>query len=298
MCNGKCIICPHEKLYKSYIEMSDKDIESIIKYARTNNVKRLIPYLNNEPFIDKRMITILKNIKASQIEVEISTNLSKISYQELDLIFKENLIDDFRISFFGGTKSVYNKMMPGLDYYENLKKLTYIFENYSDRNIEVCMVLYPQIDIYKEAKYLESIIKNIKIRFFGYLDRGGNNKLKNNLLIEEETSYKVVGCTLNREKERICITASGNCVLCSQDWNENHIYGNIKNNSIKSIWNSKKRELNINKISGNLKMDNKFLCKKCKISLIEFENKKKLNFKGDCYVTEEGNKIETNWRPR
>ena len=50
-CNANCIICPYSSMgYKSE-KMEDEIFKKIIDECVDKRITRLIPYLNNEPFI-------------------------------------------------------------------------------------------------------------------------------------------------------------------------------------------------------------------------------------------------------
>ena len=56
LCNSCCSICPYKDMKYKPEYMSTSLFLKLINELKTLNLKRIIPYLNNEPFIDKNYI--------------------------------------------------------------------------------------------------------------------------------------------------------------------------------------------------------------------------------------------------
>ena len=295
-CNGGCVVCPYKSLNIKPTRMDDKTLYRLldeIKYHK-DHIDRIIPYLNNEPSFDNRMISILRFLRDNNIFIEISTNISNWKTEDLKTIVDENLIQDFRISFFGHNKKLYKELMTGLDFEKNKDKVKYLLD-YNKKNnnkidIEIIVVLLPTLDAKKIKIGLDKIFDKPKVHFFGFLDRCGKVEImKNELAIND--SMEVIGCSLNRPYERCCIYANGDVVLCSQDWEHEVVIGNINNNSIEDVWNSKKAKQIRRIVLGKEKCSKDFLCTRCKLAILKSNNKKILNFNGDKYMTSNDDKI-------
>lgn len=292
-CNGNCIICPYKKISNifPYAKMDDKTIESVIQQCDDNKekIKRIIPYFNNEPSLDKRIIDILRRIKKKKHFIELSSNLSGFSIKDLDTILYENLVDEFRISIFGGNLEDYHKMMPGLNFNSTIEKVKHL-ENYNHGiDIKIIIILSSIIDPKKNIQQLRSMFSKIEVLPFGFLDRAGNVDVEKNIVKSlDSPDILPFGCSLNRPFERINILADGKVVLCSQDWNREVNIGDITKEKIKKIWNGEKMENERKKIIGQEKMEQNYICKKCKLLIIRNQINKKisLNFFGDNYMTD------------
>ena len=293
ICNSHCSICPYALTEKKFgnIKMSDEQIEKLVDELDnySNEIDRIIPYLNNEPFIDNRFINLLRRLKSKKNHVlEVSTNASLLTKEISEIVVNEKLIDDFRISFFAGNKEEYKKLMPNLNFdkcVENIRNFLKINDN--KIAYQITLVLVPWIDMKKNIAQVKELFPNANIHPFGFLDRAGNLEQKNNLAIDKDKNVKLIGCNLERPFERMCILANGDVVLCSQDWSREEIQGNVFNTSIYEVWNSK-RAINIKrKILGEIPTESNYICKKCKLAILaDDENDKYLNFKGDIYMDE------------
>lgn len=302
LCNANCTICPYKniskKLYDGKLIKLDMDcikklIDEIAKHKK--EVKRVIPYLNNEPFLDNRIIEILRYIKSKGLFVEVSTNASNLNNRYAEKVINEKLIDELRISFFSAFPETYKKVMPSLQYNEVVKNINY-FLDYNVKkgkpiDVEIIQVMYEGMNYEAESKRIKELFKDTRYHYFGYLDRAGNCKEKNKLFINKKEEKKLAGCSLRRLEDRFVIGADGDVITCSQDWIHEEVIGNVYNNSIKSIWNSKERKELLDKLYGNKESNIDFICNRCKLVNLNLDGNIRLNFEGDNFMSADGTKI-------
>ena len=301
-CNANCSICPYEKYAETtnIKKMNQELLTKILTDIKNNKdkIKRVIPYYNNEPFLQKGFIDILRwfKVHTPNIEIEVSTNLSAFKKDIFSKILQEELITDLRISFFGGDEDTYTKMMPGLKFKRSLKNLDEFLQlrdQYNpNQNYEIIMVLEPSLNIEKEAQSLQEHFphKQLNFRFFGYLDRVGSNGIENSKRINTTEDVTLKGCSLNRNTERLCIDVEGDIPLCSQDWFKRVNLGNLKTSTIQDIWDSKNKQYIDSIINGEIQTPPNFICRDCKLAYIETKDGNILNFKGDAYMNQDDSK--------
>lgn len=290
-CNGKCLICPHRDVVGNECNYMKDDLIDIIFteiYQHKNEVERVIPYLNNEPLLDARALEVLRRLKSLGFFVELSTNASLLNVDVARAIVEERLVDDLRISFFGGNPSDYARMMPGLPFdkvVENVQQLMQIGKSEGRlSSVTVVMVMYPMLDVEKNYLQIKRLFPDITIRKFGYLDRASNVRaIKNPTRIGKE-GFDYSGCHLNRPNERMCIQWDGSVVLCSQDWRKDHCLGVVGDQTIESIWTGGAIREVRRALEGFSKME--LLCRKCKLAMIKGDEGVELNFLGDRYMNE------------
>ena len=296
ICNSFCSICPYGQVEGKFPKcyMSDELINKILDECEKHKdeIHNIVPYVNNEPFLDKRMVNVLRNIKHRGLNVELSTNGSALTEEIARAIVDEKLIDDFRISFFASRKEDYAKLMPRLNYDMVVKNIKYFAEyNKSKGNpvhTNIIMILVDDLDMQQNIDEAKEMF-GIEVRVFGYLDRAGMNKKKNKLLTDEEFKEdRLVGCSTHRPNEWFSILANGDVYLCTQDWNRENKIGNVEKESIESVWNNEKYQWYRDVIFGRIETPEDFICKKCKIAIYSSVSGNKLNFGGDKYVDKEG----------
>ena len=304
-CNANCTICPYEAMAEKYpaVNMPIDRIEKIIKEcdAHKSEILRIIPYLNNEPMLDSRFIDVLRRIKSSGHFIEVSTNMSGLTEKRMEAIIKERLIDDFKISFFGATKQVYQELMPKLNFQRTVTRIeTFFMINQSNGktiDVEIILVLTPWIDMEEQLDYVRERFPDVRIHGYGFLDRAGNIKgyTNNKRLHDSKTFqyYRLAGCKLKRPFERIGIMADGNVILCSQDWNREEIVGNVFETSIEAVWNGEGFQMARQRVLGQTETPDNYICKRCKLALLSpkeinssVDQEFVMNFLGDRYLTD------------
>ncbi len=304
LCNANCAICPYENISKTrgtngIARMPEELIKRIIDELELHKeeVERIIPYMNNEPFLDNRMMDILRYIKEKGFFVELSTNASALSENRSEQIIKDRLIDDFRISFFSGYEYLYRKIMPGLNYQKTLHNIQYFLqmnkENGNPVPVQIIQVMHEKMDLKAEQRKMKELFPEVNIHYFGYLDRAGNMKCKNDLAIKDFSGASLRGCSLARLEERFTITAHGEVIICSQDWLNKEVIGNIAKNRIEDIFLGKQRERLLRQLYGERDSDDLFLCKRCKLANVQTDGSEVIsqNFSGDKFMSPSDEKI-------
>lgn len=263
-CNSNCLICPYKDMNYSYKSMTNELFEKLLSEIDETKLKRIIPYLNNEPFLDVNFIEKVKRIrnKFKKIEIEISSNVSMI--KEKDIIALNSLnITELRLSVFGYEKDTYNKMMPCLNYEKTFEKLRMISNIMSKTSTIISIVMIDNGEI-SEQEFIdmEKMCKSLGFNFerWGFLDRSDNVTYKSNNIYNENVSY----CEQNRPLERMHILSDGRVIFCCQDWSHSLVVGDINNNTISEVWNSKVYNNARNSLYDKEK-DSPMICKKCKL---------------------------------
>lgn len=192
-CNSNCLICPYKDMNYSYKKMTNELFEKFLNEIDESKLKKIIPYLNNEPFLDVEFINKVKRIrnKFKKLEIEISSNVSMI--REEDIIEMSHLdITELRLSVFGYKKDTYNRIMPYLNYektFEELKKISNIMSK-SNTIISIVMIDNGEID---EQEFIDMKKMCNKLGFnferWGFLDRSDNVTYKSNNVYNEDVSY-------------------------------------------------------------------------------------------------------------
>lgn len=265
-CNSNCLICPYKDMEYESTYMNDNIFQKFLTQIPNNNLIRIIPYLNNEPFMDKTYIEKLKAIrnKCPNTQIEISTNASLLNEKKIQEL-KSLSITELRLSVFGYSDSTYTKMMPGLNktiVFNNLDIISKAFIN-SKTLVSIVMIDDGSIDE-KEFEKMKFLSQKLNFNFerWGFLDRCKNVTYKTN----EFYSDIIFGCEQNRPLERMHILANGDVIFCCQDWKHSIVLGNISNNTIEEIWNSEKYN-NLRNALYNRNCQTPELCKNCKLSL-------------------------------
>ncbi len=227
-CNYSCPFCPANKPKqmnyggaKNGELMPTRLYEKIIDELAELNYSGVIePFLMNEPTLDKRLLDLLAYTK------------KKLPNAVIRILSNGELLDEPFI----------NDIMQFTD--------QLILNNYP---------VGKNIKRFDPAKLSEKAKSGIKIIDYNYKEkltnRAGNN---NNNLNAPLTEPLELFC----ERPFICmyIAYNGKAVLCCQDWSFAEIMGDVKEESVMSVWKNKKYEKFRNKLTKPKRIG---LCKKC-----------------------------------
>ena len=263
-CNSNCLICPYKDMGYNYENMSLALFEKILNEIDENKLVRIIPYLNNEPFLDLNFLKRVEEIrkKFKDLEIEISSNVSMIKESDIKKL-KELNITELRLSVFGYEKETYHKMMPGLNYEKTFSKLKMISDLMTDTKTIVSIVMIDNGEISEdEFNKMHLLCEKLGFNFerWGFLDRSGNVTYKSNNIYNENVSI----CEQNRPLERMHILSDGRVIFCCQDWSHSLVVGNVNDNTISEIWNGKKYQ-KARESLYNKKKKSPLICQKCKL---------------------------------
>ncbi len=279
VCNARCSVCPYEATTATLTQkgrMPDELIGRLIAECaeHRDEIAQIVPYHNNEPFADKRMIDILRQFKHKVgAAIELSTNASLMVKSKSEVLAAENLVDSLRISFFGASMLTYEARMKGLSWStstKNIKDLLELVDRFaSSMRVEIILIAdqgLTALEVETARKLWEPL--GASVHLFGYLDRVGSNG-ERNLLPDHHLTATIHGCDLNRPFERICILTSGQTVLCSQDWKLETDLGNAMTTSISEIWNGDIYRNYRTALKGGTNPDRSFICRRCKLALFD-----------------------------
>ncbi len=267
-CNANCIICPYQSMKYSPAKMTEELFEKFLSDIEGKDIQRIIPYLNNEPFIQDNFVEWVERIRKANpnAEIEISTNLMFFTVEKM-LALKDIGITEIRASVFGYTPETYHKMMPTASRdkaFEHLEKLSEVFSG-TNTTIGIVMIDTGDIDS-SEFENMEKLAKTYGFEFnrWGFLDRAKNVSGRSN----EYFNDKVVGCEQFRPTERMHILCDGRVIFCCQDWSHTCLCGNLNNNTISEIWNGDKYNALRNALFSK-DLSAPAICKNCKLAISE-----------------------------
>ncbi len=250
LCNANCIMCPHSKLKK----MGTMDIEQykkIIDDCAKFKVKIVTLSFFGEPLLDKTLIEKIKYAKSNDMFVAFYTNASLLNKDIADKIIKSGL-DSITISFDSNNKETYEKIRIGLKFdivKKNILNLIKLKKE-QDSKLKINLVV---VELEENKSELKSFYKKWKKRvdsiniinmrnWASAIDKKG---------LEDSFHYrenKRSPCVFLWQK--MVIDWDSNVVLCCDDYSHQIVLGNLKNQTVKEIWNGDKlkkiREEHIN----------------------------------------------------
>lgn len=242
LCNAACIMCPHSRLKKmGTMEMGL--YKKIIDNCAKLDIKLITLSFFGEPYLDKKIIEKIKYAKEKGLTVGFFSNASLITEE----LAKETImsgLDSITISFDGATKETYDKIRKNLDFDITKKNILNLIEwkaLWGFDTPEVNLVLVELEENKKEIKQFYKEWKN-KVDNINIINmRNWANDIQKEGTKESfhfNKKIKRKPCALLWQK--MVVDWNGEVVLCCDDWNHSTILGNLNNQTIEEVWNSKK----------------------------------------------------------
>lgn len=240
-CNAKCPMCPRGKgLMKRSIGTMEMSLfkKIIDECKQRKEVKNIMLYGDGEPLMDEFLAERIRYIKknCSRLYVQISTNCSLFTRKKA----KEILLagpDTITLSLDSMNKQTYTKAR-GLNYDTVIKNIMNLIEIKKElgSNTKLVVRLIKTKLTYKGEEEFKRFWKDkcvdIEIKpAHNFLDtdlRIGSNKKVNSFSLCKK---------LWRDIE---IYWDGDVPICCRDYNGEQLVGNVRNQSVESIWKNEK----------------------------------------------------------
>jgi radical SAM protein with 4Fe4S-binding SPASM domain len=224
----------------------------------------LIFALHNEPLIDERIFDLVKQVKSTNPKCYciIPTNGELLDRYRIEEILLSGL-NQLNINLNARSKEIYEKINTGLDFDRVMKNIFPLVSDQSMRQKMAILFVHNEVNSHEVPKAIEFWNqKEVRTKVVEITNRAGTldtftKLLPNNsqytqplrLRIWKKTMSEVrgvIGCELPFYQMNVLF--NGDVIVCCHDWNRETIVGNIKNSSLKSIWNSER----MNEIRGQI----------------------------------------------
>lgn len=270
-CNGACIFCPYPLTAESQPKgsMSQEMFERIIEEAAAHGVRRISPYLMNEPFLDPALLDKLAFIRARapSAKVVLTTNGSRLTPEVVDRLLELDALHSLYISFQGLDKAEYESTMRGsLVFERTLENVLGLIEKWKRRggrarfSIVVTMVQTNRIDAERAVAFWRS--KGVESKWTPLENRGRLIASAQDLAPHGRPLRPYAHCT--RLFKQAYILFNGDLVLCCTDYTRKMVLGNIRNSTLHDVWNSPKART-VRRLYSEGRLDQIPLCGGCEI---------------------------------
>lgn len=259
-CNGRCSMCPYPTVSKKLDQgqMEWELFQKIAVEAATEPLLASVLFeLHNEPLIDKRALDCVSYVKSinPNKRCAIVTNGELLDRFSLNDIIQSNL-DSLTVSLNAYSKEMYESINIGLDYDRVMKNVARLLSDETTRGklgLSFVVTEDNAHEVYKATKYWKK--QGVRTRVIAEIaNRAGT--LDSYERLRPKTGYRgtpflsrlwrrlmtsagqVTGCHLPFCQMNILF--NGDVILCCHDWNRATVVGNVKINSLREIWNSKR----------------------------------------------------------
>lgn len=251
-CNIKCIFCMHSSTNPCYDSIKNKMMDFELLKKAINDIKNFHQKIKaihfcgiGEPLMNKNIAKMIKYTKDTNVAEKIDINTNGILLNKKNskaLIDSE--IDFIRISVNGLSKQDFKEYTGAdVDFDKYVENLTYLYNNRKNTKIYIkildFMVETPEK---KELFYkiFEPICDSINIERYNecFLDTKDKDKLKDSNLSQRGEFLGVQKCCA-QPFFKMEVLPDGNIHPCTEARTP-LVSGNIKDDTIVNIWNSKK----------------------------------------------------------
>jgi MoaA/NifB/PqqE/SkfB family radical SAM enzyme len=268
-CNADCIWCPYGETFptqpKGVMEWSI--FERIIEECARHKVRRLSPYLMNEPFLDRELPKKIRFMHehCPSAKVVVTTNGSRL-FPDLvkEILDLGPALHALYISLQGVEKEGYEKTMRGsMKFDQTMENVHGLIDQMKHRNathpqVWITMVDTNVIDAKKAVRYWQS--KGVRSKYTTLENRGGNIQRAES--IAHTTMDYYTACT--RLMKQAYILFNGDMVICCTDYSRKMVLGNMAGSSVYDVWNGEQAR-SFRRAYLAQRFDELVLCKVCKV---------------------------------
>jgi len=257
LCNASCVWCIHNKGLKRKSFMDFKLFKKIINECKEYNIGGICPSMYGEPLIQKDYFKYLRYIRKNLPKTKISliTNSTLLTKEISKQLIDENLVDNVNFSIDGFTKKTFEKLKK-IDYKMVLKNINFFFKykklKSSKINTGVSFVLCE--DNVQEWFDFKKFWKKKADYIHLSIDDG---RFTNKHLVKFKN---IAPC--KPIFQDIAILSDGKVIVCCMDGVGKYPVGDLNNQSIKDVWNSKLFN-NFREMHLHYKKRKHPLCKNC-----------------------------------
>lgn len=316
ICNFKCLMCwqstdEYKKDGGPFINMDmdlfNKTIDDIKAFCIKKNgkIKLMKLYSTGEPLLHKNIIEMMQIIKRADIcdQLEVTTNGSMLT-PEIAKTMVDVGLDYLRISIYSVTTDGQKRVTKSNVLPETIRdNVKYVFDYRNSLGKSKPFICAKIIDTHTEENELfREMYKNISDEqivetpwSIPKLEVNALEKLYDGKEDGQEADAKYRAEVMYKARKacrypftHLTVRSNGDAVVCCTDWSRDTCVGNVKNNSIEEIWDSKSL-YKFRVMMLTTKGINHPICASCELPLkdcaeddIDNVDIKRLNFKYDC----------------
>jgi len=242
-CNGDCVFCPNNKtkIKIPYKQAMKWDLyKSIIDQCISLGVRRISPYLMNEPLLDpempERVLYISKNKKFNQY-TKINSNGSLLT-EKMARGLLDSGLTKLHFSVQGIDPGNYFDLMK-LQFdtvVKNIERIVELKEQGNYKKIQLRIVMLDTKDIHPHLEDIRTFWdkRGLKIHLNQMENRGHHDSIKTSSISFNKLSM-FNWC--NRLFRQMYVLYDGRMVQCCSDWEQSKVLGNLNDESLENIWN-------------------------------------------------------------
>jgi len=242
-CNLKCIMCPRDRMKRKIGMMEFRLFEKIIDESK-GYVDFIYLHLFGEPLFHKNVFDMIEYAKKNGIKVGLSTNATELSEKNMNSLLHSHL-DLLILSLDNPSIKAYSKVRVGGEY-DTIEKNVFRFLDELKNVKYKPNVVLQMIDLdctrEEQSTFKEKFADypDIHIMIKGFSNWAGQVNEIDQLV--EKPIFPISNVKCFEPWRALTIYWDGTVVPCCNDFDSAIELGNVKNSTIKSIWNGEKMQ--------------------------------------------------------
>jgi|GEM_PF-684105 radical SAM protein with 4Fe4S-binding SPASM domain len=304
-CNAACTFCP----YPYTIHLQEKQVMDDALYTKIvdecvnePDLHDFVPMSKNEPLLDVKMedrIAEFKEKAQPHQLVEIVTNGSPLTSNRIKRLL-ESGVDLLTVSVNAASEEVYNKVMVGLSWNRVVKNLeTLAKENLAMVNVYLRFV--SEQENRQDFKAFRKRWQKFNLFTFTVNNRAGTVRNWESLIIRYDGFISRLKRIAGSHIYPVCpylfsmmhILENGDVPMCSNDWANRELLGNVRTQSIREIYNSPRMN-QLRELMAQGKFEEIDACRECSFYhewMKPLTDKKRLKKQNQLSVKEEARSV-------
>jgi hypothetical protein len=264
-CDAKCIHCPRQEMDRPKRQMPFELFQRMIDQAAEMRIPDLVPNGYGEILLIRNLGNYLEYVrrKPHRFRILCNSNGHLMTDEKIDLFLKYR-VHLLNITIDGATPETAQSVRVGLDtrqIEDNIHRLLARRKALRLRypQVRVGMVLIPQNRHEAEAflKKWTGVVEYVGLG--GFSTRIGSREMQEETPLALHESHP---CVLPFRE--LNIWSDGKAVLCCEDWNEEHVVGDLNTQTLRQIWRGAMlRE--VRRLHASLQGDQIALCARCNV---------------------------------
>ncbi|MGQ0506333.1 MAG: radical SAM/SPASM domain-containing protein [Myxococcaceae bacterium] len=255
ICDAKCIHCPRQEMERVMRSMELPLFKKMIDEAAELKVPELCPNGFGELLTMRNLHEYLEYVRTKEhdFRVAINTNGFRMTDEKIDLFFRTR-VHTLNITLDGATAETFESIRPQLKLAQIEDNILRLMAQRKARKLDYPKVRVGMIVMQQNEHELPALLEKWRSRV-DFVGAGGFTNRAGALDASQFATTPgpgaiappVPACVLPFRE--LNIWADGKAVLCCDDWNEEQVVGDLRQQSLKEIWHGERlrhaRELHL-----------------------------------------------------
>jgi radical SAM protein with 4Fe4S-binding SPASM domain len=267
-CNYKCLYCPVAYFPRKGrflpLELVDRVIGELEGFPRLEKI-----YLNgyDEPTLNPQLAPIVGKLAHLPVRITLFTNATNLTSDLAEKIAQTGARIEFDIHLSAVNRSDFEHIHQSKLFDKVISNLRYFAENFRHlHRINVCISMQALDTATDDRIYeeLKDYFRQTPLITFRWKPNDRSGILCDTPYAQAQNHNVLRGCSLeNRTQDWIHINATGNVILCCQDYFESHVIGNIEESTLTEILASDQRRKYHRWTMGEVEAPKDYICRRC-----------------------------------